>query len=239
MTAAQFDLFASAPRFSQARPAPGFAAAAGAPPSPPAAAPPRPGPPAPPEPPAPFDFAAIAGQDCAKRVLEIALAGGHNVLFRSPHHPMAMLIELCEATEALADALGFPADMRPTIFHSSADSPTGTADLNLDLAPTSPADLQRPPPCETSAEIAARVRAAREAIDHWPDGLDLDPLAARLLDQAAAAMGLDPARRAAAADVALTIAALAQADHGDVTRILRVHIAEALAYARLPRVGAA
>lgn len=121
-------------------------------------------------------------------------------------------------------------------------------DLAVDLMPVTPADLSLPPATEGTAEVAARVAAAREAQIARAEGLGdgSPPINARaegaFLDQVA---GLDePARtlmtRAAEAGnltargwsrtlrVARTIA-----DLDGAQAVKRVHVAEALVYRRL------
>jgi|SRR5215217_818273 len=118
-------------------------------------------------------------------------------------------------------------------------------DLQVDVPPVSAADLALPPPSEGSAEVAARVAAARQAqVERaGPDGPDLNARAdGDFLDKAA---GLDQAARALmsraaeaghltargwtrALRLARTIADLDGADG-----VKRVHIAEALIYRRI------
>ena len=113
-------------------------------------------------------------------------------------------------------------------------------DLSVEVAPVSAADLSLPPPAEGSAEVAARVAAARERqagrqgkarTNTELDGEELeahatpDEAGRKLLTQAAAAMGLSARAYHRTLKVARTIADLAGAD--DVGRI---HVAEALSY---------
>ncbi len=121
-------------------------------------------------------------------------------------------------------------------------------DLQIDVPPVSAADLALPPPSEGSAEVAARVAAARQAqVDRaatWPAGAP--PLNAMadgdFLDKAA---GLDePARSlmARAADAGHLTArgwtralrlARTIADLEGATSVRRLHVAEALIYRRV------
>jgi magnesium chelatase family protein len=117
-------------------------------------------------------------------------------------------------------------------------------DLHVDVAAVTAADLILPPPVEGSAEVAARVAAARaiqseryarEAIrtNAEADGALLDRVATpddagrRLLAQAAEAMRLSARGYTRILRVARTIADLAGAE-----AVTRVHVAEALSYRR-------
>jgi magnesium chelatase family protein len=119
-------------------------------------------------------------------------------------------------------------------------------DLHVDVAAVSAADLVLPPPAEGSAEVAARVTAARDIqtaryAEHGvrtnaeADGELLDAVAGpdepgrRLLAQAAEAMRLSARGYHRILRVARTIADLAGS--GGVGR---VHVAEALSYRRQP-----
>ena len=119
-------------------------------------------------------------------------------------------------------------------------------DLHVDVEAVSAIDLALPPPAEGSAEVAARVAAAREvqtgrlagtglATNAQLDG-DLleahatpDEAGRKLLLQAAEAMRLSARGYTRILRVARTIADLAGAEG-----IGRIHIAEALSYRRQP-----
>jgi magnesium chelatase family protein len=119
-------------------------------------------------------------------------------------------------------------------------------DLHVEVAAVSAADLVLPPPAEGSAQVAARVKAARDRqsardmgskarINAELDGDALakyatpDELGQKLLAQAAEAMRLSARGYTRILRVARTIADLAVQE-----QLGRVHIAEALSYRRQP-----
>jgi len=119
-------------------------------------------------------------------------------------------------------------------------------DLHVDVDPVRAADLSLPPPAEGSAEVAARVAAARQRQLARVEGtgarsnaeLDGEPLerfatpdepGRKLLLQAADAMRLSARGYTRVLRVARTIADLAGAE-----TVGRIHVAEALSYRRQP-----
>jgi magnesium chelatase family protein len=122
-------------------------------------------------------------------------------------------------------------------------------DLHVEMAAVSAADLVLPPPAEGSAEVAARVAAARAIqaarytdaevrTNAEADGNLLEACATpdepgrALLAQAAAAMRLSARGYVRVLRVARTIADLA-----GVETVGRIHVAEALSYRRQPPRG--
>ena len=122
-------------------------------------------------------------------------------------------------------------------------------DLHVDVAAVSAADLSLPPPAETSAQVGARVAAARAIqtaryagtkvrSNAEADGKLLETVAtpdeagAKLLTQATQAIRLSARGYHRVLRVARTLADLAGAE-----QIGRIHIAEALSYRRIAPVN--
>jgi magnesium chelatase family protein len=120
-------------------------------------------------------------------------------------------------------------------------------DLHVEVPAVSAADLTLPPPAEGSAEVARRVKAARDIQTARYEGSDpkirtnaeadgklleevaaLDEAGRKLLGDAVDKMKLSARGYHRVMRVARTIA-----DLGGVEKIARVHIAEALSYRRL------
>lgn len=119
-------------------------------------------------------------------------------------------------------------------------------DLHVEVDPVSAADLALPPPAESSADVAARVAAARDRqaaragatgarTNSELDGDALEEFAGpdeagrALLMQAATAMRLSARSYTRMLRVARTIADLSASE-----RVGRIHVAEALSYRRQP-----
>lgn len=121
-------------------------------------------------------------------------------------------------------------------------------DLQLDVPPVTAADLALPPPAEGSAEVAARVLAAREtqgeraaalgltvaAVNAAVDQTTLERIATpdeggqALLGKAATALALSARAYHRTLRVARTIA-----DLDGATGVRRIHVAEALSFRRI------
>ncbi|MBF0166212.1 MAG: YifB family Mg chelatase-like AAA ATPase [Alphaproteobacteria bacterium] len=118
-------------------------------------------------------------------------------------------------------------------------------DLHMDVPAVNPSDLSLPPPAEGSAEVAARVAAARQVqteryagakirTNAEADGQLLEEVASpdsqgrKLLTEAAERMKLSARGYHRVLRVARTLADLEGAEH-----VARLHIAEALSYRRV------
>ena len=151
------------------------------------------------------DMIDVAGQEAAKRALEIAVAGGHTVTIDGPE------VERRHLTAGFLTIGGAVNDV------------TIGGELYIKVGPTSVSDILLPCPAEPSRVIKERALRAASTLIAGDVCDQLDYNGEQLLKLAAErcrAFDLDVARR-----VARTIAALDGKDGPG-----RIHVAEALAY---------
>ena len=214
------------------------------------------------------DLRDVKGQESAKRALEIAAAGGHNLLMIGP--PGEAVVARANAHVRYPARFQLVAAMNPCRCGYLSDPALGCGrapkcavdyqsrisgplfdriDMHVEVAGVSASDLSLPPAAEGSAEVAARVAAARQiqrerfAQNHIrtnaeAEGELLDMVAtpdaagAKLLTEAAERMKLSARGYHRVLKVARTIADLA----GE-TNVAKPHIAEALSYRRLTHLA--
>ena len=134
------------------------------------------------------DLRQVKGQETAKRALEIAAAGGHNLLMSGPPGAGKSLLASClpgilpELSPAEALEVSMVASVAGTLesgrisrtrpfraprcaadYQAKVSGPMlDRIDLHVEVDPVSASDLSLPPAAEGSAEVAARVAEARE-----------------------------------------------------------------------------
>ncbi len=169
----------------------------------------------------------LHGQEVAKRAMEIAVTGGHPLALpaaiASPAHPDFLP---CEQEARLVTLAYHRLMMRCGFGPDKRANPHGSPLLTVEIELLADHDRIHPPPCDSDAEVAARIAEARQRIaDHAIVSLKIDEPATRLLDHAQQAIGFNDHQRAALVKVADTIAHMAVSDG-----LRRIHIAEALNY---------